>query len=202
MSKCSICLSPNVATIDDLLDGGASQKDVAQQFQVSRFAVSRHARHGKRVPVTPESDDDSLEARAILWRERADHLWHQATADADCRAMAQAVSAGLRSVELAHRQEQRAAESAPETEDDGKLTIQDFDRIVERWEKIQETLGSEKAREAAANAERMRLPNLMGVFYDCVDDAELRTLIETTTRDYKNSKDERQHESVSQIATN
>jgi hypothetical protein len=176
--------------MDDLLDGGTNQKDIAAQFGVSRFAVSRHARHGKRVPVTPESDADSLEARAILWRERADQLWHTATADADSRAMAQALAAGPRSVELQARQKEREAEAAPE-EDDGKLTTQDFDRIVEKWDKIQETLGVEKAAEAAENARRMRLPNMMNIFYDCVDDAELRTLIETTTRDYKRRKDEK-----------
>ncbi len=115
--------------------------------------------------------------------------------------MAQAVAAGLRSVELQARQKQREAEAVPE-EDDGKLTIPEFDRIVEKWERIQRELGAEKAAEAAANAQRMRLPNLMEIFYDCVDDAELRTLIETTARDYRNSKDEKQNEPVSQIATN
>lgn len=199
--KCSVCNSEHCATIDSLLDGGTNQKDIAAQFGVSRFAVSRHARHGKRVPVTLENDPDSLEARATLWRERADQLWHTANADADSRAMAQAVSAGLRSVELQARQKERVAEAAPE-EDDGKLTIPEFDRIVEKWEKIQETMGVEKALEAAQNAERMHLPNLMGVFYACATDEELRMLIETTARDYKNSKDEKQNEPLSQIATN
>jgi hypothetical protein len=44
----------------------------------------------------------------------------------------------------------------------------------------------------------MRLPNLMEIFYACANDAELRTLIETTARDYKFLKDERANESVSQ----
>jgi hypothetical protein len=149
------------------------------------------------VPAALDNDADSLEARAALWRERADRLWRTATADADSRAMAQALAAGLRSVELQARQNERASSAMPE-EDDGKLTTEDFDRIVEKWDKIQEALGVEKALEAAQNAERMRLPNLMGVFYDCAYDAELRTLIETTARDYKNSKDEKQNESVSQ----
>ena len=87
--KCSICNSEHCAAIDSLLEGGASQKDVAAQFKVSRFAISRHVRHAQPVPVALESDPDSLEARATLWRERADQLWHMATADADSRALPQ-----------------------------------------------------------------------------------------------------------------
>ena len=195
--KCSICTSPHLVAIGDLLDGGATQKDIAAQFKISKYAISRHLRHANPAPVTPETDTDSLEARAILWRERADHLWHQATADADCRAMAQAVAAGLRSVELQARQQARAAEASSPEEDDGKLTIPEFDRIVAKWEKIQETLGAEKAAQAAAECERMHLPNMMDIFYACVDDAELRELLATTARDYKLLKDERANETVS-----
>src|SRR6266446_10336053 len=53
---------------DGLLDGGASQKDVAEQFQVSRFAISRHVRHSAPLPAALDNDTDSLEARAALWR--------------------------------------------------------------------------------------------------------------------------------------
>lgn len=62
---------------------------------------------------------------------------------------------------------ERAAETMPE-EDDGKLTIEEFDAIVNKWDKLQEKLGIEKAREAAANAERMRLPNMMEIFSACL----------------------------------
>ena len=48
------------------------------------------------------------------------------------------------------------------------LTIEEFDAIVNQWDKLQEKLGIEKAREAAANAERMRLPNMMGIFSACL----------------------------------
>jgi len=54
--KCSICTSPHLVAIGDLLDGGATQKDIAAQFKISKYAISRHLRHANPAPVTPETE--------------------------------------------------------------------------------------------------------------------------------------------------
>jgi hypothetical protein len=134
MSRCSICKSPNVASINALLEAGTHQKDVAAQFGVSRFAVSRHARHSK-IAIAPEpATNESLEMQARKWRNRADQLWDRAEFDSDTRGLAQAVSAGLRSVELQARAEIRAAETTPATGEDAPVTIQMIDEIIARAE--------------------------------------------------------------------
>lgn len=130
-SRCSICSNSNLAAIDDLLDAGTNQKDVAVQFGVSRFALSRHCRH--RQPESKPADPDVLEQQARTWRERADHLWITATADSDSRAQAQAIAAGLRSCELmAQRAKAVAANPAPVPVGETLLTIEAMDAIISR----------------------------------------------------------------------
>ena len=197
MSKrqCSICSSPHLAAIDDLLDGGATQKDSAAHFGVSKFALSRHVRHSNPTPVTPESAD-SLEARAALWRERADQLWHTATADADSRAMAQAVSAGLRSVELQARQKEREAEAAPDAEDDGKLSVEVLDKIVAWWDRVQAENDEKFTKLALEEAKRLRCPDLYQVFLKLWDSPALKERVLEFCREL--FAEETSNESVSQ----
>jgi hypothetical protein len=128
--KCSVCADPNLAAIDDSLDSGAFQKDVAAQFGVSRYALSRHVRHSAPAPApAQETEISDLTAEAEKWRVRADQVWEQSVADQDTRGQVQALQAGLRSVELQHRQEQRAAEPKPEN-GETPVTIEEIDRIV------------------------------------------------------------------------
>jgi hypothetical protein len=120
---------PNKAQIDALLATEIPLKDIAAQIpDLSVHALSRYKRKNLLPPVA-NGTGDSLEAQAAMWRERADHLWHQATIDQDSRAMAQAVAAGLRSVELQARQEKNE-EAKPETGDEKPLTIAALDEIL------------------------------------------------------------------------
>lgn len=125
---CSICCHSDCAAIDVQLASGVFQSDIAEKFRVSRFAVSRHARHS--VSTVSENETDSLEAQARKWRMRADTLWTRSEIDQDSRAAAQALAAGLRSCELQARHEQRETEATSEA-DAGAISIQQIDRLFE-----------------------------------------------------------------------
>jgi hypothetical protein len=133
MTRCSICNSPKKNAIDDLLDGGAFQRDIAAQFGVSRFALSRHVKHSKpaTAAAVPESGDgESLEAQAARWLSRADDIYDRSIVDGDVRGQVQALTGAFRGLELQHRAELKAAEAAPPTGDAAPVTIEEIDRIV------------------------------------------------------------------------
>ncbi len=134
MSKCSICQSPNLAMINDLLDSGAYQRDIAQRLGISRFSLSRHVKHSKAVAV-PENGDgggDSLEAQAARWLQRADDIYDRSIVDGDVRGQVQALTGAFRGLELQHRAELKAAEAAPAPGDSAPITIELLDEIIQR----------------------------------------------------------------------
>jgi hypothetical protein len=136
-SRCTICSSEHLVAIDDLADSQSlTLKEIAHQFQVSYPALVRHcARHGKNAPppaaATENGNGDSLAQEAEKWRLRADQVWAQSVADQDTRGQVQALQAGLRSVELQHKQEQRAAEPVPVPAGETVLTIEAMDKLVQ-----------------------------------------------------------------------
>jgi hypothetical protein len=136
MSKASaVSIHPQQEAIDRALAlGEESLQTLATRFNVSPYALSRRR---KRLAITPAVEADDLQAQALKWRERADQLWHQGTTDADSRAMAQAVSAGLRSVELQARQKEREVEavSVAEEADDGKLDIGTLSKVLDWYDR-------------------------------------------------------------------
>lgn len=133
MSRCSICLSPELPAIETALASGAFKKDVAAKFNVSAFALSRHVRHSAPAPETSTGTEEIGK-----WLARADLIWEQATADQDVRGQAQAVAAGLRALEAQSAHVARAAES--EQPADGtipEITMQQIDALMqnaEKWE--------------------------------------------------------------------
>jgi hypothetical protein len=93
-------------------------------------------------------------------------------------------------LELQAKQREREQEQETASlSDDGKIPIQWFDAIHERWDQWQAQLGQQKAEEALEYAHRMDPPNMMGVYYACCTDPVLRELVQTTCRDYQNAKD-------------
>jgi len=132
--KCSICSNPNRAAIDDLLDAGTNQKDVAVQFGVSKFALSRHARHTPEVEAAGGDSPAEIEK----WLGRADDQYLLAVANADQRGAINALVAGLRAVEAQAKSEEREEEAtpvtgtdAPVTGTDAPITIEEIDRIIQ-----------------------------------------------------------------------
>jgi hypothetical protein len=80
--KCSICGHPEAGAISAALESGMRQQDVAQQFRVSKFAISRHSRKCLASPVaTGETTNDQLDR----WLRRADDLYMQAGVNGDVR---------------------------------------------------------------------------------------------------------------------
>jgi hypothetical protein len=115
--------------IDLALESGNKLNEIAEQFAVSKFSLSRHrAKHLALAATTAESDGD-LAAQVAMWRIRADQLWLSATADADTRGQAQAVAAGLRSVELQARRERETTESATSAIDE-QIDVRELDRYT------------------------------------------------------------------------
>lgn len=131
MGKSSaISTHPEQAAIDAaILANHETLAALAMRFNVSVHSLSRRKR---ALAVTVESGADALEQQAAMWRERADTLWHTATADADTRAQAAAIAAGLRSCELMAQEAKRAAANPPLVGEDGSevVTIEMIDRLV------------------------------------------------------------------------
>lgn len=134
MTKCSICAHADLAAIDDLLSGGANQKGVAQQFGVSRFALSRHLRHSKSAPAPEPGTGETLEVQATRWLQRADDIYATSTENGDVRGQVQSLTAAFRGLELQHRAELRTAQSAPPAGADAPVTIEMMDEILQRTE--------------------------------------------------------------------
>jgi hypothetical protein len=186
MGKASaVSIHPQQQAIDQALAlGEESLQALATRFNVSPYALSRRR---KRLAMAPAVEDNDLPAQALKWRERADQLWHQGTADADSRAMAQAVSAGLRSVELQARQKEREAEavSVAEEADDGKLDIGTlsevldwYDRCFDDNQKRTVMLAAEKSRQLGVY-DSYELLNSMSV------SAELRAAVLQFAHDFQ-----------------
>jgi hypothetical protein len=132
MTRCTICNSEHRAAIDSLLDGGAFQRDVAAQFGVSRFALSRHLRHSNQAPVATADNGETLEAQAARWLQRADDIYACSTVNGDVRGQVQSLTAAFRGLELQHKSELRDAESPPPANGETPVTLEEIDRIVQR----------------------------------------------------------------------
>jgi hypothetical protein len=138
MSKreCSICAHASSAAIDDLLVAGANQKDVAVQFSVSRFAVSRHVRHS--VPA-PEGSLNTSRDEIGKWLRRADDQYLLATVDSDQRGAISALVGGLRAIEAQIRNDEREVEAKPVAGDGGRITLGQLDSILSAVPETPET---------------------------------------------------------------
>lgn len=121
---------PEAATIDRaILADHESLKVLATRFNVSAHSLSRRKK-ALSATAEAENDPDALERQAAMWRERADTLWHTATADADVRGQAAAIAAGLRSCELMAQQAKQAAANPSPVGTGTPVTIELIDSIV------------------------------------------------------------------------
>ncbi|MGB6473816.1 MAG: hypothetical protein WBF04_07010 [Candidatus Sulfotelmatobacter sp.] len=163
MSKCSICLSPELLAIESALASGRFQKDVALQFAVSPYALSRHVRHTATPPAAP-SGTEEIEK----WLRRADEIWEQATIDQDTRGQAQAVASGLRALETRIQSEKRAAESElPPAGTVPQITVQQIDALLAEHE-ARETDETRLIRSIVWEFERTLTYNANPVFFELV----------------------------------
>ncbi len=193
MSKrsCSICAHANVVAIDAQLAAGVNQKDIAQQFQVSRFAISRHWRNCLAVSALASNSGDSREEIA-KWLKRADDQYLLANANADQRGAVASLVAGLRATEAKVRSEEREAETAPDAESDDQFTPHDFakfDRIL--------TETDERAHQLVlSESQRLLVPDCYELFTRMWQKPSLKTAVLDFARDWQ----EKVGEDVPQIA--
>jgi hypothetical protein len=189
MGKASaISTHPEQEAIDQALAlGEVSLQALATRFNVSPYALSRRR---KRLVITPAVEADDLPAQALKWRERADQLWHQGTADADSRAMAQAVSAGLRSVELQARQKEREAEAASVAEevDDGKLDIGTLSKVLDWYDRCFDDNQKRTVLKAADLERQLGVSDSYELFNSMSTDPALRVHVLQCARDYQLAK--------------
>jgi hypothetical protein len=123
---CSICQHPNLAAIDSLLDSGEFQKDISQRFNISKFALSRHARR------LCQQSTDSIDPDEQIWLERLERAHAQAVTDGDVRGQQQTTSAALREIRARKAAKAKAAKATSDADsgDSGKIGIGDLDAMV------------------------------------------------------------------------
>jgi hypothetical protein len=181
MKPCSICTHPSADDIEAALDCGSNQKDIAAQFDISKFALSRHVRHSK-----PVGKHDSL-AEVSRWLTRANDQYLLATANEDARGAVAALVAGLRAVESNIRNEERAEEAKLEPVIDRKITIAQIDKLLADAD--EQSLGRAKSESL-----RLKMPSCYELFLAMHSNSSLRTAVLQFAKDYE----AKTNESVSQ----
>jgi hypothetical protein len=127
--KCGICGHAQAMEINSALEAGLFQRDVAAQFSVSKFALSRHkAKCLHPVSTGESSTDDQLEK----WLRRADDLYLAAGANGDVRSQVSSLSAAVRSLQSAQRHEAKRAEQ-DEKPSAGQMQVNHLDAVVEKY---------------------------------------------------------------------
>ena len=127
----AISTHPEQAAIDAaILANHETLQALAAKFNVSAYSLSR--RKKALAATTAIEDGDDLQSRSDLLWERSNSVWETSVLDADTKNQIASIQAGLRSLELAHRQAQKAAETAPVPAGQTVLTIEAMDEIIQK----------------------------------------------------------------------
>jgi IS30 family transposase len=105
--RCSICNHPSRAEVDRGLMAGVSRSSLAEQYGVSKAALSRHLRHLRKEIALQEHQAYQAQQQAVLEQLellslRLDRLYHHAT---DYRSLHVALGCLRESVRLLSLQE-------------------------------------------------------------------------------------------------
>ncbi|MFZ3277599.1 MAG: hypothetical protein WB249_13730 [Candidatus Sulfotelmatobacter sp.] len=168
---CSICTSPNVREIDDLLDSGESQLSVSERFSVSKFALSRHARR------LCQQSTEALEPDEQIWLDRLERAHAQAVTDGDVRGMQQTATAGLRVVRQRQVEKAKARAAAVKQDadsgvDDFKIPVSSLDDVMQMFDAAAaqpDPINQEKSQEAYRRAKLLNLPDAMTIFHKMLE---------------------------------
>jgi hypothetical protein len=183
-SRCTICSSPNLAAIDSLLDGGQFKKDIAAQFSVSVHALSRHGRGLCRA--------DALDTEEEKWAARLEKTYQQAVTDGDVRGQQQTATVALRHVRQRKLERTKAAEAAPDSEDDGKFDISQFDSFLEAISR--DDSDGARLRLALEKAHAMRQPDFIEILSMCYERPGFGDALREFARQWR--EEHRAHEPV------
>jgi hypothetical protein len=128
--KCSVCEHPEAGAISAALEAGARQLVIAAQFNVSKFALSRH-KNRCLAPAAP--DGESARNQLDRWLARADEIFLKASVDGNLAAQVSALSAALRGLQSAQKQEEKRQEQNAGTGLLPPVTVEELDRMVEKF---------------------------------------------------------------------
>jgi hypothetical protein len=168
-AKCSICSHSEAAAINAAVEVGLFQRDVAVQFNVSKYALSRHKKNCL-APVPIGNGESSTGDQLEKWLRRADDLYIQAGVNGDVRSQVSALSAAVRSLQSAQRHEARCAEQ-DEKPSAGQMEVDRLDRIVEQY---LESCGSDRCWRCGAPCANgvYNGPAQPGTFPDLISQSE------------------------------
>jgi hypothetical protein len=105
--KCSICTHPEALAIDSALESGVRQLTIAEQFAISKYALSRHV---NRCKAPAASDGVSAGDQTDKWIARCDDLYLQAGVSGDLKSQIAALGAAIRALSAAQKQEEKRQE--------------------------------------------------------------------------------------------
>jgi hypothetical protein len=131
--KCSICASADALAIANALEAGLRQKQIAQQFNISKFALSRHV---NRCLAPAPTNGDSTGDQISKWLDRADDLYLQAGVNGDVKSQVQALSAAVRSLQAEQRNEAKRQEKEQDKSPTGVSPMEEMmsmDIIVQKY---------------------------------------------------------------------
>ena len=129
-AECSICFHSEAAAINAAVEAGVHQKTIAEQFSVSKFALSRHKKNCLApAPTGSETTGDQLEK----WLRRADDLYLAAGANGDVRSQVSALSAAVRSLQAAQRHESKRQEQSEKQNPSGQMMVDHLDEVVHKY---------------------------------------------------------------------
>jgi hypothetical protein len=187
---CSICQHPNVQQIDSLLDSGTFQKTISEQFHISKFALSRHARR------LCQSTD--LEPDEKIWLDRLERAHAQAVIDQDVRGMQQTATAGLREIRARKAAKAKAAEVAPDAEDEDKISVGSLDDVMEMFNRVPSSpVDDSKLRGALAKARSLCCPDAVQILHRMLECPEFgRDLVHFAAVWQPAQKEESANESI------
>ena len=105
------------------------QKTIAEQFGVSKFALSRHRRNS---PAPIATNVDGTGNALDVWLARANEIFIQASVDGNLTAQISSLSAAVRTLQA----EQRNVAKRQEQEKDGcphGITVEELDESVRKY---------------------------------------------------------------------
>lgn len=197
-ARCQICTSPYLQQISDLIDSNTlTLKQIAEQFSVSVFSLSRHcARHRNPAPAA-----GSVGADIETWLSRANDEYLLARADDDSRGAVAALIAGLRATESKMKALERKAEQQEEAgeEEDFRFPISDLDGVTQLLTQTPvDPVDQEKLKLALEKCRLLNRPDLLVVFWKAYEDPVFASELSSWTAMWQSAKDKGEPDAIPQ----
>lgn len=122
--------------INACLESGLRLSEIAKQFAVSQYALSRHRRHQNTAPQPTELSGNAAEL--AKWLNRADDQYLTASANGDVARAVIALTAGIRGLVASEKQREReretqAAKNCVLPNGEHQLTVETMDSAIKAY---------------------------------------------------------------------